>query len=92
MGLARVAVGRVCLRHGCALRRCAHVCHRGVAMNGIKKTTKKEIVEAVEEACRIATLPDPDRFMTSLNQQLGTLKSLARHLPDDNTKLMPSAR
>lgn len=61
-------------------------------MNGIKKTTKKEMVEAVEEACRIATLPDPDRFATSLNQQLGTLKALARHLPDNNTKPMPSAR
>jgi len=46
-------------------------------------TTKKEMIGAVEEACRIATLPDPDRFMTSLNQQLGVLRFLAKHLPED---------
>ena len=47
-----------------------------------KPTTKKEMIEAVEEACRIATLPDPDRFMTSLNLKLGELKYLANHLED----------
>jgi len=45
-------------------------------------TTKAEMIAAVEEACRIATLPDPDRFMTSLNLKLGELKYLANHLED----------
>ena len=48
-----------------------------------KPTTKGEMLKEVEEACRIATLPDPDRFMTSLNQQLGVLRFLAKHLPED---------
>ena len=46
-------------------------------------TTKKELIEGVEEACRIATLPDPCLFMTSLNRQLGVLRFLANHLPED---------
>jgi len=45
-------------------------------------TTKQELIDAVEEACRIATLPRPDRFLSSLNSQLGVLKFLARNLPE----------
>jgi len=45
-------------------------------------TTKQELIDAVEEACRIATLPSPDRFLSSLNSQLGILKFLARNLPE----------
>ena len=48
-------------------------------------TTKQEIIDGVEEACRIATLHDPDmhRHLLALNYQLGVLKSLANHLPED---------
>ena len=49
-------------------------------------TTKADLIKGIDEACRIATLPDPDRFMTSLNQQLGTLKFLAKHLPEDKNE------
>jgi len=46
-------------------------------------TSKQEIIDGVEEACRIATLPDPCLFMTSLNRQLGVLRFLAKYLPED---------
>lgn len=45
------------------------------------------MIEAVEEACRIAALPNRDELDTSLNYQLGTLKYLARHLPEDNHEI-----
>ena len=50
-----------------------------------KPTTKGEMLKEVEEACRIATLHDPDmhRHLLALNYQLGVLKSLANHLPED---------
>ena len=63
----------------------------GDAMNDYPKwkpipTTKAEMIKAVEETCRIATLPDADRFATSLNQQLGVLRFLAKHLPENENE------
>ena len=54
-------------------------------MNDYKPTptTKADLIKGVEEACRIATLPRPDRFLSSLNTQLGILKFLARNLPEE---------
>jgi hypothetical protein len=45
-------------------------------------TTKKEMVEAVDKLCEIGKRP-MDELMRDLNYQIGVVKNLANHLPED---------
>jgi len=55
----------------------------------MKPTTKEEMVKGIEEACLLAVRVSTVDQMIKLNQQLAVLKTLARHLPDNDKTTMP---